>query len=87
MGQPVESTRNRDDFSNVASALSWQAQRQPNAVAIHYPRSGFFRKRGYTSCTYQELDSLSDSYARGLAAYGIGPGIRTALMLTPGLES
>jgi acyl-CoA synthetase (AMP-forming)/AMP-acid ligase II len=86
MGQPVESTRNRDDFSNVASALSWQAQRQPNAVAIHYPRSGFFRKRGYTSCTYQELDSLSDSYARGLAAYGIGPGIRTALMLTPGLD-
>jgi olefin beta-lactone synthetase len=86
MDMPVESTWNRDDASNVATALSWQARRQPNVVAIHYPQAGAFRKADYASCTYQELDELSNSYARGLAAFGIGPGTRTALMLTPGLD-
>jgi acyl-CoA synthetase (AMP-forming)/AMP-acid ligase II len=86
MDQPVEPTWNRDDFTNVASALSWQAHRQPNAVAIHYPRSRLFRKPTYQSCTYRDLDDLSNAYARGLTAYGIGPGVRTALMVTPGLD-
>jgi len=86
MDMPVETSRNRDECSNVATALTWQARRQPNVTAIHYPQSGTFRKGEYTSCTYQELDELSDSYARGLTAYGIGPGTRTALMLTPGLD-
>ena len=86
MDMPVESNWKWDEASNVATALSWQARRQPNATAIHYPQSGSFRKGGYTSCSYQELDELSNSYARGLAAYGIEPGTRTALMLTPGLD-
>ena len=86
MDMPVENTWNRDDASNVATALSWQARRQPNVTAIHYPQGGAFRKGDYASCTYQELDELSNSYARGLAAYGIDPGTRTALMLTPGLD-
>jgi len=86
MDMPLETSRNRDECSNVATALAWQARRQPNVTAIHYPQSGTFRKGEYTSCTYQELDELSDSYARGLTAYGIGPGTRTALMLTPGLD-
>jgi len=86
MDQPVEPTWNRDDFTNVASALGWQARQQPGAIAIHYPRTGVFRKQTYLSCTYQELEELSNSYAHGLTAYGIGPGVRTALMLTPGLD-
>ena len=86
MDMPVEKTWNTDEFTNVASALSWQAQRQPNATAIHYPVSGTFKKERYLSCTYQELDELSNTYARGLVEYGIGPGVRTALMLTPGLD-
>ncbi|MCU0989617.1 MAG: fatty acid CoA ligase family protein [Xanthomonadales bacterium] len=86
MDMPVETTWNRDDVANVATALSWQARRQPNATAIHYPQGGAFRKADYASCTYQELDELSNSYARGLAAYGIVAGTRTALMLTPGLD-
>jgi acyl-CoA synthetase (AMP-forming)/AMP-acid ligase II len=86
MDMPVETSWNRDECSNVATALTWQARRQPNVTAIHYPQSGTFRKGEYSSCTYQELDELSDSYARGLTAYGIGPGTRTALMLTPGLD-
>jgi acyl-CoA synthetase (AMP-forming)/AMP-acid ligase II len=86
MDTPVEQNWNADESSNVASALSWQARRQPNATAIHYPKAGAFGKEKYLSCTYQELDELSESYARGLVEYGIGPGTRTALMLTPGLE-
>lgn len=86
MDRPVETSWNRDEGSNVATALTWQARRQPNVTAIHYPQSGTFRKAEYSSCTYQELDELSNSYARGLTAYGIGPGTRTALMLTPGLD-
>jgi acyl-CoA synthetase (AMP-forming)/AMP-acid ligase II len=75
-----------DDSPNVAGALSWQARRQPNATAIHYPSGGAFGKEKYLECSYQELDELSNVYARGLKAYGIGPGTRTALMLTPGLD-
>jgi len=86
MDMPVERAWNADEFSNVAGALSWQARRQPNVTAIHYPVSGALRKSRYESCTYQALDELSNSYARGLVAYGIGPGTRSALMLTPGLE-
>ena len=86
MDMPVETTPNRDDLSNVANALSWQARRQPNVIAIHYPQGSAFRKTDYASCTYQELDELSNCYARGLTAYGIGAGTRTALMLTPGLD-
>jgi len=83
---PVDNNRYTDDRANVASALSWQARRQPNATAIHYPTGGAFRKADYASCTYQELDELSNCYARGLHAYGITAGTRTALMLTPGLD-
>jgi acyl-CoA synthetase (AMP-forming)/AMP-acid ligase II len=86
MDMPVDKTWNTDEFSNIASALSLQAQRQPNVTAIHYPRSSAFRKQLYESRTYQELNQLSDCYARGLQDYGIGPGTRTALMLTPGLD-
>jgi acyl-CoA synthetase (AMP-forming)/AMP-acid ligase II len=86
MDTPVEQTWNTDESRNVAAALSWQAERQPNATAIHYPQSGAFGKPRYRSCTYIELDRLSDAYARGLQEYGIGKGTRTALMLTPGLE-
>ncbi|MDH4000445.1 MAG: fatty acid CoA ligase family protein [Xanthomonadales bacterium] len=86
MDMPVETTWNTDEFSNVANALSWQAQRQPSAIAIYYPKNSAFRKDHYESVTYQELNELADCYARGLHAYGITAGTRTALMLTPGLN-
>ena len=82
----METTWNTDESPNVAGALSWQARRQPHATAIHYPSGGAFGKEKYHECSYQELDELSNVYARGLKAYGIGPGTRTALMLTPGLD-
>jgi acyl-CoA synthetase (AMP-forming)/AMP-acid ligase II len=86
MDMPVDRTWDTESSSNVAAALSWQAERQPNAIAIHYPGSKNFKIAKYKSCTYQELDQLSNCYARGLQEYGIEPGTRTALMLTPGLD-
>jgi acyl-CoA synthetase (AMP-forming)/AMP-acid ligase II len=86
MDMPVDKTWDTESSSNVAAALSWQAERQPNAIAIHYPGSKNFKIAKYKSCTYQELDQLSNCYARGLQEFGIEPGTRTALMLTPGLD-
>jgi len=71
---------------NIASALISQAEHQGDNTAIHYPTG---KRRGhvsYESVSYSELNDLSDNYARGLIEYGIGRGIRTALMLTPGLD-
>ena len=77
---------NKTETCNIASALIEQAGRQGDNVAIHYPVG----KRGgqvqYESVSYRALNGLSDDYARGLAEYGIGRGVRTALMLTPGLD-
>jgi acyl-CoA synthetase (AMP-forming)/AMP-acid ligase II len=77
---------NSSGTCNIATALTGQARRRGNAVAIHYParkRDGYVH---YRSATYAELDELSDDYARGLVEYGIGRGVRAALMLTPGLD-
>jgi acyl-CoA synthetase (AMP-forming)/AMP-acid ligase II len=56
------------------------------ATAIYYPKSLAFKRVKYASCSYQELSELSNCYARGLLEYGIEPGTRAALMLTPGLD-
>jgi acyl-CoA synthetase (AMP-forming)/AMP-acid ligase II len=71
---------------NIASALVGQAQQQGENAAIHYPVGKKGGRLHYESASYSELDELSDDYARGLIEYGIGRRIRTALMLTPGLD-
>jgi acyl-CoA synthetase (AMP-forming)/AMP-acid ligase II len=66
--------------------LAEQAKRQADVVAVRYPDTRPFRKKSYRACSYYQLQQLSNRYARGLQAYGIGPGVRTALMLRPGLD-
>ena len=83
---PVDKPRNKNEFNNVASALSRQAEHQPHTTAIHFPARSSFRSGEYTSCSYLELNELSDCYARGLQEYGIEAGTRAALMLSPGLD-
>jgi len=77
---------NKAETCNIASALIDQSSRQGHNVAIHYPLGLHARQLKYESVTYSDLNELSDDYARGLIEYGIGRGVRTALMLTPGLD-
>ena len=86
MDMPVDRSWNTDEHNNVAAALSRQAEQQPHAIAIHYPSGNALKRGKYTSCSYLELNDLSNCYARGLLEYGIEAGTRTALMLTPGLD-
>lgn len=72
---------------NIASTLQDRARAQPDVVALKLPqdrgRDGVWR---YHSLTYRELDTLSDEFARRLVDEGIGPGVRTVLMVPPSLE-
>ncbi len=71
---------------NIAATLVSQAERQGDNIAIHYPLGKRAKQVQYASASYAVLNELSDDYARGLIEYGIGRGIRTALMLSPGLD-
>jgi len=78
--------QNRTETCNIASALVRQATLQGQNTAIHYPVGKRGNRIAYESVSYSALDTLSDEYARGLIEYGIGRGVRSALMLTPGLD-
>ena len=77
---------NKTETCNIAAALISQAELQADNIAIHYPVGKRADQLIYESVTYAVLNELSDDYARGLIEYGIGRGVRTALMLTPGLD-
>jgi acyl-CoA synthetase (AMP-forming)/AMP-acid ligase II len=67
----------RTGFVNIASHLPEMAHRQPDTSAIIFPHKN-------RTLTFGELDRLSNRIAYGLEAYGIGRGVRTVLMVTPG---
>ncbi len=72
---------------NIASRLPAMARSRPYAPAVICPagrdRAGRAR---YTHWTYQQLDRESDARARWLATIGVTRGVRTVLMVKPGLE-
>ncbi|MCK5499069.1 MAG: AMP-binding protein, partial [Gammaproteobacteria bacterium] len=65
--------------SNIASHLPTIAKLQPEALAVAEQKSG-------QQYTYRQLDDASDLIAKGLQAAGISKGVRTVLMVTPGLD-
>ena len=67
--------------ANIADFLPEMAARQPDATAIICP----WGRRG-GSLTYEQLNLRSARIARGLEAVGIGHGVRTVLMVPPGLD-
>jgi len=69
------------DKANIADFLPEMAARQPEATAIVCP----WGRRG-GRLTYRELDERSNFIARGLKIVGIGRGVRTVLMVPPGLD-
>lgn len=64
---------------NIAAHLPDMARRLPDTPAIIFPRKG-------RSLSFRELNALSDRVAHSLVACGIGRGMRTCLMVTPGSE-
>ena len=66
---------------NIATAVSGMAARQPEATAVICP----WGRRGGTM-TYAELERRTSWAAAGLAAVGIGRGVRVVLMVPPGLD-
>ena len=73
-----------DPSVNIAAALSVWAQRTPDRLAVVEAVRGSIRE--YESLTFSELDSRAGRYAAGLHRVGIRKGVRTVLMVTPGLE-
>lgn len=73
------------ETANIARHLRLMAAAQPDALAAaqQIPQGGKFMYRQYTA---RELDNESNRLARGLTKIGVEPGVRTVLMVTPGLE-
>jgi len=74
------------ESSNIAHALTRQAEAQPEATALILPQKrsgeGWIDRRW----SYAELNELTDRLAAGLHAHGIGRGTRVAFMVPPSLE-
>ncbi len=72
---------------NVASFVLERARAEPDATALFHPvgSAGGGRSR-YRRVTHGDLDRESDALAHGLGAVGVGRGVRTALLVKPGLE-
>ncbi|MEM6331206.1 MAG: fatty acid CoA ligase family protein, partial [Planctomycetota bacterium] len=66
---------------NVADRLATHAARTPDAAAVVE-----HRRRGCREATFGELDRDATHLARGLAAMGVRPGHRIALLVRPGVE-
>jgi acyl-CoA synthetase (AMP-forming)/AMP-acid ligase II len=77
----------RAETINIASTLTDRARERPFAPAVHCPaghdRNG---RSAYVTWSFRRLDRESDALARGLTHFGIGPGVRTVLMVKPSLE-
>ena len=64
-------------FSDISALLADFARESPSQPAAISPKGRLSAK---------ELQDLSDRCAVGLRRHGIGPGVKTVLMVTPGLE-
>lgn len=72
---------NRGEFANIAAHLPKMARHQPQTPAVFFPDKGKYQ--GYS---FSQLNEESDRIAIALESIGIRKGLRTALMVKPGLE-
>ncbi|PLX99028.1 MAG: peptide synthase [Desulfuromonas sp.] len=68
--------------NNIASHLPRMAALQPETAALHIPVGG----GEYRHVSFRELEQESNRVAHALEQVGICRGVRTALMVTPGLD-
>ncbi|MGD0899531.1 MAG: fatty acid CoA ligase family protein [Thermoguttaceae bacterium] len=80
-------TDDPDRVMNVARRLTVSARAMPEAAAVVEPL-GYDRrgKRQYRQVTFRQLDDQTDRIAGGLAAMGVTPGTRLALLVPPGID-
>ena len=71
------------ELHNIAAHLPEMARRQPDTPALYIPTG---RDRQYQQYSFKQLDQQSDRAAHALESIGICRGVRTALMVKPGLE-
>ena len=74
---------------NIAARLPALARERPDQIAIRCPgrrRPGNGLAAYDVTLDYRQLDARSDCMAAGLAAYGIGRGVRTVVMVRPSPE-
>lgn len=72
--------------NNIASHLAVMAERQPDTPAVVAPHRDREGQLHYHQLTFRELNAASDQIARGFERIGIRRGLRTALMVPPGLD-
>ena len=72
--------------SNIASHLAVMAERQPDTAAVVAPHRDRAGQLHYDQLTFRELNDASDTLSRGFERIGIRRGVRTALMVPPGLD-
>lgn len=77
---------NTEHFGNIASYLPDMARRQPDTMAVYCPQGRFSPQQSYSSYSYAELERKSNQMAVALEHVGVGRGVRTVLMVTPGLD-
>jgi len=75
-----------EDFVNVARFLPEQARLNPRLPALRVPAGTRDGAIVYEERSFAQLDRESDACARLLAAQGVARGMRTLLMVRPGLE-
>lgn len=71
---------------NIAGRLRAMAEALPCKRAVVFPAGRDRQGRvAYTHLTFAQLEAESDALARGLTRIGIGEGVRTLVMVRPGL--
>ncbi|HSO67039.1 MAG TPA: fatty acid CoA ligase family protein [Desulfatirhabdiaceae bacterium] len=77
----------KDKVFNIASLLTQMARFQPYKRAVVCPSGRDDDGRvTYTHLTFRQLDMESDCLAHGLESVGVGKGVRTLIMVKPGLD-
>ena len=83
-----------DHIENIGQALTETARRLPDQIAVACPSSKRptklkvqpGQKLDYDRITFSELEDRSNAIAGKLRLAGIKPGMRTALMVPPGID-
>jgi acyl-CoA synthetase (AMP-forming)/AMP-acid ligase II len=75
------------DRTNIADRLEAMSRRLPHKRAVVQPLArDRYGRMAYAHLTFEQLQRESDCLARGLEGVGIRQGIRTVLMVQPGIE-